>query len=350
MGKNKTGKYLKYAIGEIILVVIGILIALSLNNWNENRNKTKLGYQYLTEMKSELRDDTFKLDRYIIELKKSIENQEAALNTKNISKLPIDSLVMIVSPINLDIKINELTYNKMSNLGITSLSNNDSLNSKILKYYNTDVVRLKSSMTYIFNDLVKYSDFQIYELDKIDISAANFSNREFPSLYKQSKEESAKELKANLIEFIYSIKGRKLIIYDLEGKRYSLGVLNRIQVKTVNLFNAIYDELKIDNPEIKPLPTLPSEIEYKEIEVSKEILKTYTGKYGSKEKDTVNVILENEQLYIDNNSRKNKVFPYEKDKFFVKDFFGQIQFNKVKGEITGFTLNAYGKYDYQKLN
>ena len=32
MGKNKTGKYLTYAIGEIILVVIGILIALSINN------------------------------------------------------------------------------------------------------------------------------------------------------------------------------------------------------------------------------------------------------------------------------------------------------------------------------
>ncbi len=35
MEKNKTGKYLKYAIGEIVLVVIGILIALSINNWNE---------------------------------------------------------------------------------------------------------------------------------------------------------------------------------------------------------------------------------------------------------------------------------------------------------------------------
>ena len=35
--KTKTGKYFKYAIGEIILVVIGILIALSINNWNENR-------------------------------------------------------------------------------------------------------------------------------------------------------------------------------------------------------------------------------------------------------------------------------------------------------------------------
>jgi len=39
MEQNKTGKYLKYAIGEIILVVIGILIALSINNWNENRKE-----------------------------------------------------------------------------------------------------------------------------------------------------------------------------------------------------------------------------------------------------------------------------------------------------------------------
>ena len=34
---TKTGKYLKYAVGEIVLVVLGILIALSINNWNENR-------------------------------------------------------------------------------------------------------------------------------------------------------------------------------------------------------------------------------------------------------------------------------------------------------------------------
>ena len=33
--ENKTGKYLKYAIGEIVLVVIGILIALQLNAWKE---------------------------------------------------------------------------------------------------------------------------------------------------------------------------------------------------------------------------------------------------------------------------------------------------------------------------
>ena len=37
MEKNNTGKYLKYAIGEIVLVVIGILIALSINNWNQKQ-------------------------------------------------------------------------------------------------------------------------------------------------------------------------------------------------------------------------------------------------------------------------------------------------------------------------
>ena len=37
LGEGNTGKYLKYAIGEIVLVAIGILIALSVNNWNEER-------------------------------------------------------------------------------------------------------------------------------------------------------------------------------------------------------------------------------------------------------------------------------------------------------------------------
>ena len=37
LSKNKTGKYFKYAFGEIVLVVIGILIALQINTWNDNR-------------------------------------------------------------------------------------------------------------------------------------------------------------------------------------------------------------------------------------------------------------------------------------------------------------------------
>ena len=40
--ENKTSKYIKYAIGEIVLVVIGILIALQVNNWNNNQQLEKV--------------------------------------------------------------------------------------------------------------------------------------------------------------------------------------------------------------------------------------------------------------------------------------------------------------------
>jgi len=55
--KSKTGKYLKYAVGEIVLVVIGILIALSLNNWNQQRNLKNEEIKLLKELKAALLSD-----------------------------------------------------------------------------------------------------------------------------------------------------------------------------------------------------------------------------------------------------------------------------------------------------
>ena len=52
--ENKTGKYIKYAIGEIVLVVIGILIALSLNNWNESRKNEIVKQQLIEDLIIEL--------------------------------------------------------------------------------------------------------------------------------------------------------------------------------------------------------------------------------------------------------------------------------------------------------
>jgi hypothetical protein len=57
MEKGKTGKYFKYAIGEIVLVVIGILIALSINNWNENRIQNNLEITYLKSLHKEFLDN-----------------------------------------------------------------------------------------------------------------------------------------------------------------------------------------------------------------------------------------------------------------------------------------------------
>jgi len=60
--ENKTGKYFKYAIGEIILVVIGILIALQINNWNEELKNQKSEHGFYMEILSDLKKDSIKLN------------------------------------------------------------------------------------------------------------------------------------------------------------------------------------------------------------------------------------------------------------------------------------------------
>ena len=55
--ENKTGKYLKYAIGEIVLVVIGILIALQINNWNQERKARALEQSYYCLLLDDVEQD-----------------------------------------------------------------------------------------------------------------------------------------------------------------------------------------------------------------------------------------------------------------------------------------------------
>ena len=62
LSKGKTGKYLKYAIGEIILVVIGILIALQINNWNEINKKIYLKNEYQNSLINDFSKDTIQIN------------------------------------------------------------------------------------------------------------------------------------------------------------------------------------------------------------------------------------------------------------------------------------------------
>ena len=63
--ENKTGKYLKYAIGEIVLVVIGILIALSINNWNQKRINSISESLLLKEINTEFKFNKKELESTI---------------------------------------------------------------------------------------------------------------------------------------------------------------------------------------------------------------------------------------------------------------------------------------------
>ena len=57
LNEGKTTNYLKYAIGEIVLVVIGILIALQANNWNESRKERGVEQEYLNRLQTDLQKD-----------------------------------------------------------------------------------------------------------------------------------------------------------------------------------------------------------------------------------------------------------------------------------------------------
>ena len=88
MSENKTGKYFKYAIGEIILVVIGILIALQINNWNENRLQQK---QLLSVYKRILTD----IDNDIKELTATLKIHDSM---EYVFKRVINDSIIMITP------------------------------------------------------------------------------------------------------------------------------------------------------------------------------------------------------------------------------------------------------------
>jgi len=65
MSDNKTGKYLKYALGEILLVMIGILLALQVNNWNESRKISVKENYYLNSIRASIQLSQEELSRVI---------------------------------------------------------------------------------------------------------------------------------------------------------------------------------------------------------------------------------------------------------------------------------------------
>jgi hypothetical protein len=99
MHQNKTTKYFKYAIGEIILVVIGILIALQINNWNEVRKIKASEQEILTNLKSELIKNRERLIRaqqmHLLEYEAG-EKLLSLFNT-DVSTIPVDTLDAIVA-------------------------------------------------------------------------------------------------------------------------------------------------------------------------------------------------------------------------------------------------------------
>ena len=129
--ENKTSKYLKYAIGEIILVVIGILIALSINNWNNHQKDLAKEQKVLLQLQGEYRKNLAQLKQKITMRNEIIQSSQNILkyidNPQNVTK---DSIIYHLNYI-----VRDPTFDPIVNDLIASgnlyLIKNDSLKQKL---------------------------------------------------------------------------------------------------------------------------------------------------------------------------------------------------------------------------
>ena len=143
---NKPLKYMRYAIGEIVLVVIGILVALQVNNWNENRIKLNESIIHLQSLKSDLEVDTIyfnqqkreaqkQVDNYLIFFKKSYETQN------NIEE--VTELIDLAYPFTKYLHVQNSTFLEMVNAGkLNDLANEELKSSIVALYRDYEIARL----------------------------------------------------------------------------------------------------------------------------------------------------------------------------------------------------------------
>ncbi len=134
--ENKITRYVFYALGEIFLVVIGILIALQVNNWNENRKAKTIEKVILTQLKKSLERDKWNLENNANLYRKSFETSSWIIETYEeegeITNAIIDSIPStspyVAFPSDL------AGFKQLESKGIEIVSN-ENLRISILEYY-----------------------------------------------------------------------------------------------------------------------------------------------------------------------------------------------------------------------
>ena len=101
LSENKFSKYLIYAIGEIILVVIGIMIALGINNWNENRKQNSIIRNFYYQLEGDLDDESNNLETVIIRIDESINSYEQYLELTKESNLKLIEMINALTEVKL---------------------------------------------------------------------------------------------------------------------------------------------------------------------------------------------------------------------------------------------------------
>jgi hypothetical protein len=172
ISQDKTSTYIKYAVGEIILVVIGILIALSINNWNEQRKQNNEEIYILNQLKIEFEADSIKINT--LEKLTSGKVKQSKNLLKLIKEYDKDSTkITPLYPIFLIGKAIPFydyspTYNELVNSGKLNVISNDSIKVAINDFINHNALMestlyadMKAKKASYMNHVFKYFNGEI---------------------------------------------------------------------------------------------------------------------------------------------------------------------------------------------
>ncbi|KAA2217217.1 MULTISPECIES: DUF6090 family protein [Maribacter] len=209
LSENKFSKYLIYAVGEIVLVVIGILIALQINNWNEIRKNTERENKYLSNLNKEIINDSLSLERgWFNNRQKKIKSLELARSYVMGNYSPIDTLqfINIVGFGGINSRASFIgssrTYSELVSTGNLSSISNDSIRELIVEYY-AGKDFLKEYLSNIRSDYATYvNGIKVYNSNYPD----SINTIEIPRILRKLKTDEFHSLINQELTYTYSIE------------------------------------------------------------------------------------------------------------------------------------------------
>ncbi|MCE7991012.1 MAG: hypothetical protein HEP71_03495 [Roseivirga sp.] len=172
----KGTRYLKYAIGEIVLVVIGILIALTINNWNEERRSKEQLKGYLVGIQKNLQSDTTNIR--VINRRYKAANRNAVLFMNGLLQDEYSMQVLAGAIIAFGEKyvtIDQSGFESLKSSGYISKLQGTDLESSLFKYYNyyQSVQQIEIS----YNTFIENMEVRIFDRSSQEtIDAMKFLN------------------------------------------------------------------------------------------------------------------------------------------------------------------------------
>ena len=140
---NRPLKYMRYAVGEIVLVVIGILIAIQINTWNEERLKGKKEFVYLKEIHKNLVQDTMRINQVLAfnnSKSNAIDETFKLFETASKGNFNLPDFAGRMNPLsqfNIFVPV-RIAFNNLLDVEKIDLISNLELRKKLSEYYNED--------------------------------------------------------------------------------------------------------------------------------------------------------------------------------------------------------------------